>query len=122
MTKDKFDQMVEAMGKDIEGDTLSVKDWTPEAGDVIQGVFVHREIAKGKETEKLYDIITIRTDDGPFKVLLKQGVLALAKHKVEYGDTFIVRYDGLVPIGDGKRSMHQNTIRVFYTGDHKTPF
>jgi hypothetical protein len=98
------------------GEQLTAKSWDPKEGDILAGELVHREVITRKEDQKHYDKVVLRADEGLYETIIKAGVLALAKPPVIPGDIFVIRYNGLVPIGDGKRSMHDSTVEVYHTG------
>jgi len=108
---------LKALGKDVTPDQLSAIQWTPKEGEQLIGELVHREVITRKEDGRMYDKVTLRTDEGMVDTIIKSGILALSNPPIARGDIFVITYNGLKSLGDGKRSMHDTTVAVYHTGD-----
>lgn len=118
-----FKKKLEELRKGGKNELLTAKSWDPKEGESLLGVLVHREVLTRKEDGKVYDKVVLRNEDGLFETIIKSGVLAMADPPIIKGDTFFITYNGLIPISDGKRTMHDSTVEVFHTGEPETaPF
>ena len=99
-----------------KGQTLTPQTWDPKAGEELVGVLVHREVIQKKDTTKMYDKVTVRTDDGVFDTILRSGILALASPPAKMGDFIIITYNGMKKL-DNNREMHDSTVIIVSNED-----
>lgn len=110
-----YDAINEAL-KAKKGQTLTPVQWDPKPGEEIAGIMVHREVITKADTQKTYDKVTVRTDDGVFDTIIKSGILPLADPPVKKGDFIIITYNGMKKLGNG-REMHDVTVQIIANED-----
>ena len=110
---DDYKSRVAAAKKEGRGDQLTATTWEPKPGMVLIGELAHREVITKKDNQKVYDKVTIRTDDGLFDTIIRSGILAMASPPVKVGDLFVITYNGMKDLGGGKE-MHDTTVEVFH--------
>jgi hypothetical protein len=109
---DTIASRVAAAKKEGKGGALTATTWIPEPGDVLMGELVLREVIKKKDSDKIYDKVTLRTDDGLYDTIIRQGILGMADPPVAKGDLFIITYKGMKDLGGG-REMHDSIVEVY---------
>lgn len=112
----KYKDLADKARKEGVGEQLTTRSWGPKQGDILYGELISREVITRKEDQKHYDKVILRTDDGLVDTIIKAGILSMATPPVIKGDVFVITYNGLIEIGDGKRSMHDTTVEVFHVG------
>lgn len=111
------------LGKETQPDKLTAVQWEPVEKDKLIGFLVHREVITRKEDGRVYDKVTLKTDNGLFDTIIKSGILALSDPPVKRGDIFIITYNGMKDLDGGKKRMHDTTVEIYHCGeDEGLPF
>jgi len=111
-----YKDRVKLAQKEKVSDKLTATQWEPNAGDELVGELVHREVIQKKDNQKVYDKLTLRTDNGLYDTIIRSGILAMAQPPVKIGDLFVIHYNGMKDLGGGKE-MHDTTVEVIHVED-----
>ncbi len=104
------------------GEDLSSAKWEPKVGIPLMGEFITRQRVHAKDNSSTFDIVTVRTDDGLWNVILSNGALDLGSKAIVKGDLLEVNFEEEPANKEGGKPFLRAKATVYYTGDRSVPF
>lgn len=113
---DTIKDRIIAARKEKKGEKLSASKWEPKEGVPLMGEYIHREVIKAKNSDRTFEIVTLRNEEGLWNTLIQSGTFQLGSKPPIRGDLLEINFHSEPNPTDGKEPFMRAEVTVYHVG------